>query len=221
MKRRWIMIIAIVGILLVGTLAGPLMSNVETPNYTVLDQQNKIELRQYEPMIIAEVQVEGEQEDAVGDGFRLLADYIFGNNTIKKDINMTAPVQQQKNAKIAMTVPVQQQSTKIAMTAPVQQQSEAGEWRVSFVMPSEYTMETLPKPVNPKVTLKQIPSKTFVVIRFSGRGIEPNIQKNEAKLRAYISDKKLSVIEPPKYAFYSTPWTVPFMKRNEVMFQIR
>jgi len=230
------MIIAVIGIVLLGTVAGPLMSNVETPNYEVLEQKNKIEIRQYQPMIIAEVQVDGKREDAVGDGFRLLADYIFGNNIVEKDIEMTAPVQQQESTKIKMTAPVQQQestkiemtapvqqqkSTKIPMTAPVQQQSTSGTWKVSFVMPSEYKMATLPKPVNEQVTLKEVPAKTFVAIRFSGRGSDKNIKKHEAKLMAYIASNKLEVTSSPKYAFYNAPWTLPILRRNEVMVELK
>jgi len=123
------MIAAIIGIVLISVVAvGPIMSDVETPNYEVVTAENNIEVRQYKPMIIAEVQMNGRREDAIGDGFRLLADYIFGNNIAQKDIAMTAPVQQQE-------------STKIAMTAPVQQQSTGEDWQISFVMPSEYTMD--------------------------------------------------------------------------------
>ena len=98
-------------ILIVGVLAGPVMSDVEKPDYKVIQSGQNIEIRQYEPMIIAEVEVDGKREDAIGDGFRLLADYIFGNNTVQQVISMTAPVQQKENQKIAMTAPVQQQST--------------------------------------------------------------------------------------------------------------
>lgn len=138
------MIAAIIGVVFVGAIAaGPIMSDVETPNYEIVTSQDAIEIRQYEPMIIAEVQMNGKREDAIGDGFRLLADYIFGNNIANQDIAMTAPVEQQK-------------STKIAMTAPVQQQSTGDDWQVSFVMPSEYTMDTLPTPVSERVTLKGV-----------------------------------------------------------------
>ena len=111
MKKSWIIIVAIIGIVLVGIVAvGPIMSDVETPVYEVVKSQGDIEIRQYDPMIIAEVQMIGKREDAIGEGFRFLADYIFGNNIINKNIKMTAPVLQQETTKIAMTAPVQQQS---------------------------------------------------------------------------------------------------------------
>ena len=203
------MTFAIIGIVLIGAIAaGPIMSDVETPKYEVVKSQGSIEIRQYEPMIIAQVQVNGKREEAIGDGFRLLADYIFGNNIANKDIAMTAPVQQQE-------------STRIAMTAPVQQQSTGDDWLVSFVMPSEYTMDTLPTPVNEHVTLKKIPAKTFAAITFSGTNSDENVKAHEKILLEYVKANNLSVIGTLKYAFYNPPWTLPFMRRNEVMIEIQ
>ena len=202
------MIVAIIGIVLIGAIAaGPVMSDVETPNYEIVKSQGAIEVRQYDPLIIAQVQMSGEREEATGDGFRLLADYIFGNNIANQDIAMTAPVEQQQN-------------TKIAMTAPVQQQSTGDDWEVSFVMPSEYTMKTLPKPVNERVVLKEIPAKTFVAITFSGTNSDENVKAHEKILLEYVEANDLSVISTPKYAFYNPPWTLPPMRRNEVMIEI-
>ena len=199
----------IIGIILIGAVAaGPIMSNVEAPNYDVVTVENNIEIRQYAPMIVAEVQIDGKREDSIGEGFRLLADYIFGNNIAKQDIAMTAPVQQQEG-------------NKIAMTAPVQQQKEGGTWQISFVMPSEYSMDTLPKPVNDLVKLKKIPAKQFVVIRFSGTKSDVNVEEHEEKLMKYVQSKNILVIGSPKYAFYNPPWTLPFMRRNEVMIEIQ
>lgn len=170
------------------------MSNVETPHYEVLESNDNIEIRQYGPMIIAQVQIDGERQDAIGNGFRLLADYIFGNNKIKQNI---------------------------AMTAPVQQQSVRGSWQVSFVMPSEYTMETLPKPVNERVLLKDISAKRFVVITFSGRNSDENMKRHEEKLIEYIKINHLPVTGTIKYAFYNPPWTLPLMRRNEIMVELK
>ena len=194
-------------ILIVGVLAGPVMSNVEKPDYKVIQTEQNIEIRQYEPMIIAEVEVDGKREDAIRDGFRLIADYIFGNNTVQRDIAMTAPVQQQENQKIAMTAPVQQQST-------------GRSWQISFVMPSKYSMETLPEPKNDRVRLKEILTKKFVVIEFSGTNSNENVTKHENQLMNYTEANQIKIIGSPKYAFYNAPWTLPFMRRNEVMIEI-
>ncbi|MGB1186739.1 SOUL family heme-binding protein [Cycloclasticus pugetii] len=203
------MIVAIIGIVFTLAIAvGPVMSDVEIPNYEVVKSEGDIQIRKYAPMIIAEVQMSGKREDAIGDGFRLLADYIFGNNIANQDIAMTAPVQQQE-------------STKIAMTAPVQQQSAGNYWQVSFVIPSEYTMDTLPKPVNERVVLKEIPAKTFAAITFSGTNSDENVKAHEKILLEYVEANDLSVISTPKYAFYNPPWTLPPMRRNEVMIEIQ
>ena len=195
-------------ILVVGVLAGPVMSNVEKPDYKVIQSEQNIEIRQYEPMIIAEVEVDGKREDAIRDGFRLLADYIFGNNTVQQAISMTAPVQQKENQ-------------KIAMTAPVQQQSMGKSWRMSFVMPSKYRLDSLPVPNNNRVRLKEILTKKFVVIEFSGTNSNENVTKHENQLMNYIEANQINIIGSPKYAFYNAPWTLPFLRRNEVMIEIK
>jgi hypothetical protein len=208
MKKKWTMITSIIAlILIVGVLAGPVMSDVEKPDYKVIQSEQNIEIRQYEPMIIAEVEVDGKREDAIGDGFRLLADYIFGNNTVQQVISMTAPVQQKENQKIAMTAPVQQQST-------------GKSWRMSFVMPSKYSMDSLPVPNNNRVRLKEILTKKFVVIEFSGTNSSENVTEHENQLMNYIEANQIKIIGSPKYAFYNAPWTLPFLRRNEVMTEI-
>ena len=209
MKKKWTMITSIIAlILVVGVLAGPVMSNVEKPDYKVIQSEQNIEIRQYEPMIIAEVEVDGKREDAIRDGFRLLADYIFGNNTVQQVISMTAPVQQKENQ-------------KIAMTAPVQQQSMGKSWRMSFVMPSKYKLDSLPVPNNNRVRLKEILTKKFVVIEFSGTNSNENVTKHENQLMNYIEANQINIIGSPKYAFYNAPWTLPFLRRNEVMIEIK
>ena len=208
MKKKWTMITSIIAlILIVGVLAGPVLSDVEKPDYKVIQSEQNIEIRQYEPMIIAEVEVDGKREGAIGDGFRLIADYIFGNNTVKRDIAMTAPVQQQE-------------SQKIAMTAPVQQQSTGRSWQISFVMPSKYSMESLPEPNNDRVRLKEILTKKFIVIEFSGTNSNENVTKHENQLMNYIEGNNLKITGSPKYAFYNPPWSLPFLRRNEVMIEI-
>jgi hypothetical protein len=208
MKKKWTMITSIIALILIfGVLAGPVMSDVEKPDYKVIQSEQNIEIRQYEPMIIAEVEVDGKREDAIGDGFRLLADYIFGNNTVQQVISMTAPVQQKDNQKIAMTAPVQQQST-------------GKSWRMSFVMPSKYSMDSLPVPNNNRVRLKEILTKKFVVIEFSGTNSNENVIEHENQLMNYIEANQIKINGSPNYAFYNPPWSLPFLRRNEVMIEI-
>ena len=209
MKRRRKIIILIVATILVGALAtGPIMSNVETPSYKVIQSKGKIEIREFDPMVIAEVQVVGRRKDAISSGFKLLADYIFGNNISQENIDTTATIQQPA-------------SEKIAMTAPVQQQLANNSWLVSFVMPSEYNLEDLPKPKNIEVKLKNVPVKRFVTIRFSGTSSDENLAKHKKLLVEFIKTNSISVTGTSKYAFYNPPWTLPLMRRNEVMFEVQ
>ncbi len=203
-KMIWI----VVAVALIAIIAwGPLASRVEQAKYTVEKAEGNIELRRYEPAIIAETTVKGEREIAIKEGFRTIAGYIFGDNTA--------------SAKVAMTAPVTQQSEKIAMTAPVIQQASAeGEWKVRFVMPSSYTLKTLPKPNNTAVKLKTIPAHRFAVIRFSGTANEARIAKNMEALAEYVKVNKLRPRGSPTLAFYNPPWTLPFFRRNEVMVEI-
>jgi len=208
MKKKWLWILVFMGMIFIaGLMIGPVMSDVETPSYRIVQSQKDIEIRHYEPMIVANVKVAGDRENTLRKGFQLLADYIFGNNTVVQEISMTAPVQQQKYK-------------KISMTAPVQQQAMDTSWEVSFVMPSGYNMVTLPRPNNDSVVIEEIPSEKFVVIIFSGVSSNENVEKYERKLMSYVVRNNILVIGTPKYAFYNPPWTLPQMRRNEIMMKI-
>jgi DNA gyrase inhibitor GyrI len=209
MRRKYMWwLIAVVAVVLLGAaLWGPIVSNVQQPKYQVVESSGNIEIRDYPPQIVAEAEVAGDRRDAIRKGFRIIADYIFGNNTSAQKVPMTAPV-------------TQQGSEKIAMTAPVTQQGDGNIWRVRFVMPSSYTIETLPKPNNPAVKLKEIGGRRYAVIRFSGMAGEDNLKRRTEELNAFISAKNLTPLSAPTYAFYNPPWTLPFLRRNEVMVEI-
>lgn len=187
-----------------------MVGKVEEPAFTATQVAENIEMRTYKPLIVAETITTGDRKEAISQGFRTIADYIFGNNTTKQEIAMTAPVIQQAT------------SEKIAMTAPVvQQQTAPNTWAVRFVMPSEYTLATLPKPNNSAVVLKEMPAQNFAVIRFSGRMTVENLSENQALLEAYIAKNGLQKQGEPQFAFYNPPWTLPFFRRNEVMFAVQ
>ncbi len=192
-----------------------MVGKVEEPAFTATQVAENIEMRNYKPLIVAETTATGERKEAISQGFRVIADYIFGNNTTKQEIKMTAPVlQQAASEKIAP-------SEKIPMTAPVLQQQTADKtWTVQFVMPSEYTLQTLPTPNNKAVLLKEIPAQKFVVIRFSGRMTAENLREHQALLEAYIAKNGLKKQGEPQFAFYNPPWTLPFFRRNEVMWRV-
>lgn len=197
--------------------------NIEEPQYTVLEVKEDYEIREYAPYIIAETTVSGEFRNRMNSGFTTIADYIFGNNTKQSSIDMTTPVTSSDSEKIAMTAPViseeNNDSESIAMTAPVISDESSTNETVSFVMPSKYTMETLPKPNNDAITLREVPARKVAVIRFSGFYSGTNMQKYKEKLlkaleRDGIKAGKIS------FAGYNPPLTPPFMNRNEVWVEI-
>lgn len=188
--------------------AGTAMAT-EEPKYNLIEQSGDYELREYAPKIIAETVVTGDLDDASSAGFRIIADYIFGNNT--------APTGSKE--KIAMTAPVtmQAQSEKISMTTPVTMKKTEGKWLMHFVMPSQYTMDTLPKPNNPSVRLREIPSQRYAVIRFSWFAGEDKVAKKTSELLKWMKDNNITPTGSPELARYNPPWTPPFLRRNEVM----
>ncbi len=184
----------------------------EEPKFTLLEKDQSFELRLYEPKILAEVLVSGTMREASSKGFKLIADFIFGNNIATSG----------KSEKISMTAPVliEPHAEKIFMTAPVNVEQSGAGWKVNFVMPSQYTSETLPKPNNPVVKIKPIPAKKFAVIQFSGLVDEEKMAKKVNDLEQWISTKQLKVLGNAELARYNPPWTLPFLRRNEVLIEV-
>ena len=193
------------------TFTGAAMA-IEEPQFTILEKTPPFELRAYAPMILAEVKVEGNLDEASSQGFRLIAAYIFGQNQVSEKIAMTTPVVVEGQTP---------KSAKIAMTSPVTVESNAGQWTISFVMPSEYTLESLPKPLNPKVQLRQIPAVKRAVIGFTGFYNENKVTERTLELEEWMKTKNLLAASAPKFARYNPPWTLPFMRRNEIMIDVR
>ena len=173
---------------------------IEEPKFDVIEKADAFELRAYKPLIVAEVLVDGDMKQASSKGFKLIADYIFGNNKSK--------VGNKKGA-----------SEKISMTAPVTMQKDASKWRVHFVMPSQYRLETLPTPNNPQVSLHEVAAKKFAVVRFSGLVSEEKMATKTAELQAWMQTKQLTPIGTPELARYNPPWTLPFLRRNEILIE--
>lgn len=192
---------------------------IEEPNYTTLLKNEEFELRRYDAQLVAQTWVSGDQDTASRQGFKVLADYIFGNNKADKGssskISMTAPVTIQPQA--AANDTRKGKSSKIAMTAPVMMKQENNKWRVQFVMPSQYTMQTLPKPNNPDITIVEIPVRNYAVIKFSGLAGSQKVADKTKELRTWMQSQKLVGTAVPELARYNPPWILPFMRRNEVM----
>ncbi|MHC4783435.1 MAG: SOUL family heme-binding protein [Planctomycetota bacterium] len=181
---------------------------IEKVQYDVVDKSNPIEIRQYKSYLVAETLVDSDFKEAGNAAFRRLFNYISGDNQAKESIAMTAPVNQQA------------QSEKIAMTAPVTQQASGDKYAVSFVMPAKYTLETLPKPTDPAVTVKEIPGYKAAVIRYSGTWSTKRYEAKKAQLETYMKENGLSAVGEPIWARYDPPFQLWFLRRNEVVIPI-
>lgn len=196
------------GLLIVTTLGSAAMA-VETSPYKEVLREGDFEVRDYPALVVAEVTVDGDQKDASSKGFRLLAAYIFGANKKRQSIAMTAPVAQQAV------------SEKIAMTSPVAQtQSAAGTWVVRFTMPAVWTLQTLPVPDDSRVKLRNTDPARFAVLRFSGLAKPDDVATKSNDLLALVKSHDLHPIGRVSLAQYNPPWTLWFMRRNEVMVEI-
>jgi hypothetical protein len=180
----------------------------ESPKYTVLRKENQIEIREYFGYIQAEVSVdESNYKTAIESGFNILAGYIFGNNISQQKVDMTTPVKVNQSEKIAMTIPV-----------TVKGESE---FTVAFVMPSAYTLETLPKPRDERIRFVPISPHKVATIRFSGYFNQGNIQKNKDRLHGWMTKYGMEGEGDPIVAGYNPPWIPGFMARNEVMIKVK
>jgi len=183
-------------------------SAIEEPKYTVVRQYDDFEIRAYVPYVVAEVVVPGPAEEAGNRGFRILAGYIFGKNKGERKISMTAPVAQAPAP------------AKIEMTAPVTQAAANGGYVVQFTMPSEYTLETLPEPLDPQVRLKEFSGGRFAVIRYSGTWSERNYKEHLEKLERGVEAAGLRTTGSPIYSRYNAPFVPWFMRRNEIWLKL-
>lgn len=182
---------------------------IEEAPYTVMEKSGDFELRTYPSYIVAETYVEGDFEKVGSEGFRRLAAYIGGKNTKKTSIAMTAPVSQEAG------------SEKIAMTAPVSQEQEGHRWRIAFVMPSNFTMDTLPRPDDDRITLTAEPSRVMAAIRYSGTWGQKRYDDHEAKLIGWIDGNGWKVVGEPVWARYNPPFMPWFLRRNEILIPVQ
>jgi len=179
----------------------------ETPDYTVIRIENEFEIRAYPGYIKAEVELsDTNYQAAIYKGFSKLAGYIFGNN--------------HQSQKMAMTSPVQvSDSTKIKMTKPVTVRGD-GVYTVAFIMPSGYTLTTLPEPDNDDIRFSQVEPHTMAVKLFSGYFRESKVKKVEQALMAWIESEGYTSKGDFIVARYDPPWVPWFLARNEVMIEI-
>lgn len=181
---------------------------IEKAKYTVLEKEENFEIRQYEAQIVAETYVQGNLKDAGDDGFRRLYAYISGDNKKKQSISMTAPVGQEAS------------SEKIAMTAPVSQEQRDNQWRITFLMPAEYTLEMLPEPDDGRVKLAEEPGRLMAAVKYSGTWSKEGYEKNKALLEEFIRTRGLTKAGAAVWARYDPPFMPWFLRRNEVLIPV-
>lgn len=188
------------------------MAETQEPTFAVEEKEGDFEIRRYDPHLAAEVITTGDRSTAITSGFKLLADFIFGNNQRQNQKFSTSEISENKGQKIVMTVPVTQQT--------ISEQAHSDTWRVRFMMPKEFTLSTLPIPNNDRVKIKAEPVKRYATVRFTGWSSESNLSEHRELLENWISKKNLKPIGTPIYAFYNPPWSLPFLRRNECLIEI-
>ena len=203
--------------LLLAVFGGQVMA-IEEPVYETLRQGPDFELRRYAPLRLAEVEVSGGFDAVGGKAFRILADYIFGDNQGGTKIAMTAPVSQRPAEGAAASA-----GTRIEMTAPVTQRpadKAPDSYVISFVMPARLSLEQLPVPNNPRVRLREEPARLMAVLRYASSWSENRYREHESRLLAAVRGAGLTPIGEPVYARYNSPFSLPFLRRNEVMIEV-
>jgi SOUL heme-binding protein len=190
------------------SLSSSMANAIEEPRYTVVQEHDSFEVREYAPYLVAEVLVPGPSDEAGNQGFRILAGYIFGKNKGERKISMTAPVSQ-------APAPV-----RMEMTAPVTQAAAAGGYVVQFVMPGAFTLATLPEPMDERVKLREVPGGRFAVIRYSGTWSETNYLEHLEALERGVAAAGLKTSGSPIYSRYNAPFVPWFMRRNEIWLRL-
>ena len=206
--RKWKWVVAGLGLAAAGGAAAwAQYRSIEQPGFEVVASEGDFSVRDYAPMLVAEVTHTGDRRRSLNAGFRRLAAYIFAEDRPGEEIAMTSPV-------------MQDQSEEIAMTSPVLQDGDgAGAWRTRFVMPADYTLDTLPEPPS-DIALTEVPARRMAAVRFSGRGGSESLRRQESRLRVWIEGQGLEPTGPAEFAFYDAPMVPPPLRRNEVMIPV-
>jgi len=196
-------------------LSGACATALEQPRYDIVKKYKGFELRRYAPYLAAETEVTAEFDRAGNQAFRILFRYISGDNRGKEKIAMTAPVNQ---------APKNPAGEKISMTAPViQQPAEPGKntYLISFVMPSKYTLDSLPEPLDPRVRFRRVNARLMAALTYSGTWSMERYRRKEAELVKTVTEAGLSIIGEPVFARYDPPFMPWFLKRNEVLVEVK
>ena len=187
----------------------------ETPNYRVILKKDKIEIRHYQPYIVAETEVmESDYHQAQQKAFRRLAGFNFGKNKRNETLQMTAPVIQSNVSK--------EKSQRLEMTAPVTQKKTSSGWSMRFLMPSKYELIDLPQPLDTRIHFKKVPEKRVAAIRFTWRTDQDRNEQKFQELKHWIENEtEHKITSTYQYAGYDPPWTIPFLRRQEILVEVQ
>lgn len=180
------------------------VSTVEEPEYKVILSDGDIEIREYESVVMVETVTEGEYEEASDKSFRKLFKYISGENVAQQEVSMTAPVTMFR------------EGVDLGSNFPFFSEQKGSGWTMSFVLPGEYEISSAPVPTNPAVRLKQIPPKRVAALQFSGRWSAERFDDKLEELSDWLEENSYQAVSTPRVAAYNPPWTIPFLRRNEV-----
>ena len=172
-------------------------SRAATPTaaYQTLKPNGDFELRAYETLHLAKVTLptSDKRSKNMDGSFMKLFRFIDGQN---------------------------EREEKISMTTPVIIERGANESSMSFVMPETAVAKGLPTP-NGEVKLAKMPPVKMAVLRFSGVSNPKKEAEQLARLQTWMTNEKLSPEMTPLFAFYDPPWTLGFMRRNEVLLRVK
>lgn len=182
----------------------------ERQRHELLRKFPGFELRRYPAHLVAEVEVVSPFAEAGNRAFGVLAAFISGRNSTRGKVAMTAPVVQE------------QAPTRIAMTSPVVQgpAEEPDRHVVAFVMPAEFTIETLPVPSDPRIRIREVPAEVAAARSFTGRWSEGIYSEQLTQLGEDVAAAGLIVCGPPRFARFDPPWTPWFLRHNEVVLPV-
>ena len=186
---------------------------VEEASYKVLNDYGQIELREYDELLTIETSVDADYKKAGEVAFRRLFAYINGENDSKTKIAMTSPVIANEGNS--------GDGERIAMTTPIFRERQNKGWRYLFVLPASYTLDSAPAPLNSEIKLSVMPKKQVAVIRYTGKWSEEAMRKKSDELAVWIQENNLESVSMPLWAGYDPPWTIPFLRRNEVMIDVK
>jgi hypothetical protein len=220
LRRSCTFILAFFALILTVAMPGGQAMAIEKPEYTVIFENDGLEIRQYQAYLVAETLVkEGDTyQEAANEGFRRLFRYISGDNSGQQKIDMTSPVQQSvPDLNDTPEEATGKAGEKIAMTAPVQQEATDEGWLINFMLPAKFQLDSAPQPDDSRIVIREVPGTLMAVRRYSGRWTSRNFDKHSQRLLEQLNESGVGTSGRVISAVYNPPFMPPFMRRNEVM----